>query len=222
MIKHLSIALIIIFIAITIMGCNRDLQPKTNPNPKFFVKISGNIKPKMRHPITIMYKATYAAYNKKCDRNISWLEGIKGMSEHSDYYPAQPDIQGNYKIKIPIDRYLPGKCNWKISWITHSFMKKIPQKKFWHRDRLEGDTIRFGNIKNPQELPVYPIKTKATLYCGKGGLEKCTGSTIQGGYTKYVPRNKQYKFIQDITNKRKNHGGKNHNEIITSIYTKNP
>ena len=85
-------------------------QPKQNLKPKYFVTISGNIEPHMRYPMTVIYKATYAAYNPNCSTMVNRLEGVPGIPGYSDYYPAKTDSDSNYKVKIPIDKFLQGKC----------------------------------------------------------------------------------------------------------------
>ena len=62
--------------------------------------------------------------------------------------------------------------------------------------------MHFGKFGNTQELPGYPIINKGTFYCGKGGVESCIGTALNGGYIKYISRNISYSFIQNIKNKR--------------------
>ena len=184
-------------------GCDSNSTPTLKPTPKNFVTISGNIDPHMQHPITVIYRATYAAYNPKCKKNIAWFEGIRGLAGHSDIYPANPDDKGNYKVEIPIDKYLSGKCNWKAAWVMYAFTPKIPSTRKKLNNLLWSDSIHFGIKGNSQELPGYPLKTSATLYCNTSNINECKGSSIQGWYVNSVSRNKSYHFIQNIKNSGK-------------------
>jgi hypothetical protein len=177
--------------------------PKPNPHPKYFVTISGNIEPHMPYPQTLMFRATYGAYNPSCKVWISHLEGVQGIAGHTVYYPAQPNAKGDYKVKIPIDAYKPGKCGWKIAWVMYTTVKHIPPKRDWNDDHLYfGDMIRFAHYKNdPDGLAGYPAYTNATMYCGNYVDPNigCKGTELGGGYAKFdVLRNKSYHFIQNI------------------------
>ena len=194
---------------LSLSGCQKPKPPKPvpNPHPKYFVTISGNIQPNMSSPQALMFKATYAAYHPECSVDISKFEGVKGMPGHPVYYPVYPDAEGNYKVKIPIDAYLPGKCDWKIAWIMDARNPTIPPKKDWAEKVAWGDMIRFGHVGNPQELPGYLIDgSEGTLYCGYRGFLKCRGHTLQGSYVNSVPRNKSYNIVQNIKDKRSYHG----------------
>jgi hypothetical protein len=153
--------------------------------------------------MTVMFRASYAGYNPKCAVSMGFfdLSGLKGMPSKTAYYPAKPDTKGSYTIKIPIDAYQPGKCNWKIAWVMQAFVKTIPPKKDWTDGVSWGDMIRFGNKHNPQELPGFPFEMKGTSYCGKGGADYCTGG-LAGDYVDFVSRRKSYHFIQNIKSKK--------------------
>ena len=191
----------IIATCFTLTSCDSN-QPKLNPQPKYFVTISGNIEPHMQYPMTVIYKATYAAYNPNCSTMINRLEGVQGMPGYSDYYPAKPNSHGDYKVKIPIDKFLPGKCGWEIAWTEFSFQPKLPSANKYSDIWGWNDMIHFGKLGNPQELPGYPITNHGIFYCGKNGIKDCSGSAIIGGYVKYVARNQSYSFTQNIKNNK--------------------
>ena len=151
-IRQVSVCVALCLLAVCLSGCGWLMpkhKPKLNSHPKYFVTITGNIEPHMPYPMTIMFKATYAAYHPKCGVWISRFEGVKGLAGHSVYYPAQPNTQGNYQVKIPIDGYLPGKCDWKMAWVMDAFVAKIPPKNDWADIPLWGDMIRFGSKGSP-------------------------------------------------------------------------
>lgn len=175
-------------------------QPKLNPNPKYYVTISGNIQPHMRYPETLLFRATYGAYKPSCHKTINWLAGVSGMPGKPDYYPVHPDAEGNYVVKIPIDRYLAGQCDWKIAWILSSINPIMPPKKDWPDKTGYSDLIDFGHYGSKTESPGYPVTDNATLYCGKGpSFINCSGTGIVTGYShRDVLRNQSYHFIQNI------------------------
>jgi hypothetical protein len=178
-------------------------SPKPNLHPKYFVTISGNIEPNMPYPQTLVFRATYGAYHPDCRVWISRFEGVSGISGHTVYYPVQPDTKGDYRIDIPIDAYQPGKCDWKIAWVMSTSMAHLPPRKNWDDELRFGDVIDFGHFGSSDELPGLPGFFAATLYCGKGGADKCTGSELASGYSKVdVLRNRSYHFIQNIKNLR--------------------
>lgn len=194
------VALCIVAMGLSGCGWLGHKKPVPNPHPKYFVTITGNIQPHMPYPMTVIYQATYAAYHPSCGVWISRIEGVKGMAGHTVYYPVHPNAQGNFKVHIPIDAYVPGKCNWRIAWIEFSMVPKIPPKDKLDAMRNTADMIRFGSKGNPNELPGYPMSSNATIYCGRGGLDLCTGNSLQGDYTDQVLRTKSYHFIQNIKN----------------------
>ena len=200
--RFMLLLMIIIFLMVTVHYWNQFIQtPRANAHPKYYVTIHGNIEPHMPYPQVPMYKATYAAYNPNCGVWISRLEGVSGMAAKNAYYPVYPDAKGNYEVRIPIDQYALGRCEWKIAWVMQDFMKKIPAKKDWPDIWDWGDMIRFGSNGNPNEMPGYPLTSHATSFCGKRGEEYCTGNDLAGWYVNFVSRQKNYSFIQNIKNK---------------------
>jgi len=205
--KHKIIGSMIVIVIASLLALHMFYKyqraPKLNPHPKYFVTISGNIQPHMPYPQTLMFRATYAAYNPKCSIWISYLEGVPGMPGHPVYYPVHPNTKGDYKVKIPIDAYKPGMCDWKAMRVMSATISKLPPKKAWTKALSFGDLINFGRIKDNNELPGLPSFSKGTLYCGKGGIESCTGSELASDYSKFdVLRDKSYHFMQNIQNKK--------------------
>lgn len=175
-----------------------------NPTPKYFVTIKGNIEPHMPYPMTVMFRASYAAYNPKCAVKQGWLSasGLSAMPAKNVIYSAKPDKQGNYVIKIPIDAYQTGSCDWKIAWIMYAFKKKTSSFFFKRQKPLWGDMIRFGKKGVKNELPGFPIDTNATAFCGSDGRVNCLGAELSGWYRDSVPRHMSYQFIQNIQAKK--------------------
>ena len=200
--RFMFLLMIIIFLMVIVHYWNQFIQtPRVNAHPKYYVTIHGNIEPHMPYPQVPMYKATYAAYNPNCGVWISRLEGVSGMAAKNAYYPVYPDAKGNYEVRIPIDQYALGRCEWKIEGIMYTFVSIIPRVNNWSKIWAWADMIRFGKNGNPNELPIFPISVHATARCGKDGSVNCIGSEVQGDYADYVPREKNYSFIQNIKNK---------------------
>ncbi len=176
-------------------------SPHKKAHPRYFVTISGNISPHLSKPIYLGYWAHYAAYNPKCGEWINWVEGVKGMPARTHFYPAKPNKSEDYVIKVPIDQYKAGRCDWKIEGIdmTMSF-KKISSSisdNWWN-----WQIIVFG--AKPKSLPGLPYNKNwtATLNsndCIKKGFNNC-GDALGATYaSSSVLRNKNYHFIQNIS-----------------------
>jgi hypothetical protein len=171
-------------------------QPTLNPHPKYYVTVSGNIAPDLPHPMYMAFWATYGGYNPKCKVWVNFLEGIPGMPGHPDFYPVKPDAKGNYIVKIPIDRYKPGRCDWKIAWIDFSFGFH-PFVKDKGKAGGFGAIIQFGYY--PEVWPAFPIDKEETLHgCEDVKFDRCKGFTLQAGSTKFVSRRESYFFVQNI------------------------
>ena len=90
-------------------------QPVVNPHPQYFVTVSGHIDPQLAKAAHLSWGTTALTQNPKC--NIHSQDKIKNLlPQQNDIttYPVKTDAQGNYQIKIPIDRYLPGFCQWRM------------------------------------------------------------------------------------------------------------
>jgi hypothetical protein len=198
--------LMLCLVIIMVLICEKKSSYKdliANPTPEYFVTIKGNIEPHMPYPMTVMFRASYAAYNPKCAVKQGRLSasGLNAMPAKNVIYSAKPDKQGNYVIKIPIDAYRTGPCDWKIAWIEHAYARNTALNYLRARKLGWGDTISFGEHGSKVGLPSYPVYSGATLICGKRGLDYCLGNTLQGSYVKKVVRNKNYLFIQNIKSK---------------------
>ena len=174
----------------------KQLEPVKNDNPRYFVTISGNIEPGISPSIYMGFWVNYAGYNPNCTTTINWLEGIEGMHAKRDFYTAKPDQAGNYEVKIPIDAYKPGKCDWKIARINYSIENQPIQgkDKYYAKQTLMG----FGNRSNPNELPGQPIRPDVTAYINSPVIQDHQGYLLFGGYVNSTPRNKNYHYTQNI------------------------
>jgi len=177
-------------------GEHENKKPQLNPHPKYRVIISGNIAPNLKWPMYFGFWATYAAYNPTCKVNVNAFEGVSGQPGHPIFYPVKPDKKGNYQIKIPIDYYLPGQCDWKIAWIDYAYgYHPIPKDKA--RAGRVGNVMQFGNSHNRQSNPAFPLSNSVTLHECNRNLDFC-GNTLTGDNAKEVSRKRSYHFIQNV------------------------
>lgn len=96
-----------------LVGCSNKEKPVINPHPKVFYTISGVISPEFKGHKYLTFAQTYVSTNPKCDHEGNILAGLKESQVRTDYYPVNTNANGNYKIKIPLDKYLPGECEWR-------------------------------------------------------------------------------------------------------------
>ncbi len=152
--------------------------PVAKEHSHYRVVIAGTIK---HTHLQLYLRATYAAYNHKCNITTNWIEGIKSRRTKQIIYQAD----GVYQITIPIDKYILGRCDWKISAIDFKIKDPL-QFAPWIT------AITFGSDGT------MPDKT-GTLKCKTNIYSQCTGDDLQGFYTdKPVSRFKNYYFKQNI------------------------
>ena len=94
-------------------------MPKVNPNPKYFMTVKGFIDPRLKGRIHLTIVAEYNNYNPKCNLWISHLQGANTPWQIFRDYKIKPDAKGGYEIKIPLDHYQQGKCNWHVAAIRY-------------------------------------------------------------------------------------------------------
>ncbi len=96
--------------------------PVLNPHPQYFFTIKGHMDKALTATMTPRFYASFQSSNDKCLRLDNWLEGAHGPRIVNKMY-SNMDTNGNYFIKIPIDKYKPGMCGWMISEISESTIK---------------------------------------------------------------------------------------------------
>lgn len=144
-------------IAIAIMtGCGSTFassyKPKLNTKPKHFLTIKGHIDKSLLGKISL--KIEQVTSTAKCFYNTNVLAGSESSYSIKDRYRARANKNGNYEIRIPINRYEKGKCHWK------------PYLTSW------DVTYKSSGKKNYGPLAVYSYKSnqekqtvKGTIYC---------------------------------------------------------
>ena len=99
-------------------------MPKVNPHPKYFMTVKGFIDPRLQQRIHLTIVAEYDNFNPKCNLWISHFEGADTPWQIFHDYKIKPDNTGHYKIKIPLDHYQPGKCDWDIAGVRYRTEKQ--------------------------------------------------------------------------------------------------
>ena len=70
---------------------------------------------KTMHP---RFYADYETFNDQCKRVLDSFVGSGPRSFKLTFDPMNK--QGDFDFKIPIDKYLPGKCKWQLSGVFYS------------------------------------------------------------------------------------------------------
>jgi hypothetical protein len=88
--------------------------PILNPHPKYFFKAYGTLAPGIKKSIKLSFVLDYSTEKKECLVSVNKLAGVYSVRNEITKYTIKPDKNGYYQLKIPLDKYEPGYCNW--SW----------------------------------------------------------------------------------------------------------
>lgn len=135
-------------------------HPRLNPTPKHFLTITGHIDTAFNNKMTLSFVQTTTTMNKKCYYTDNVLAGLKGSQSVDDVYVTKPDSQGNYKLRIPYHKYLPGKCDWQ------------PYILEFNLDGIQGGKLESGAANYISHNPPSVNSNKFNFYCARN-LEKC-------------------------------------------------
>ena len=128
--KRLTIILLWVAMPFVLQGCS-DHYPdstkvpdkykpkKLNPHPQYFMTVKGFIDPRLVKHIHLTMVAEYNNYNPKCNMWVSRFNGVNVPWQIFHDYPVHPDSKGNYQVKIPLDYYQPGKCDWHAATVRY-------------------------------------------------------------------------------------------------------
>lgn len=106
---------VVLCAALSLCGCSTNWQNtmQLNPHPKYFLTIKGHIAEQLRNKIQLRFIQSTVGWSDRCTQVTNHFEGISGNPLKNDPYLAKLDASGNYVIKIPLDKYLPGYCAWR-------------------------------------------------------------------------------------------------------------
>jgi hypothetical protein len=123
-------------------------KPIINTHPRYFVSVSGHIDPQIVKAVHLIWQTTAWTQNSKCQVTLNQFEGVVDNRYQEDDYPITPNQQGNYAIKIPIDRYLPGYCDWRMRSISFNlaYLGKVLVASFSKKHRKLQDRLAHSNI----------------------------------------------------------------------------
>jgi hypothetical protein len=178
-------------------------QPLLNPAPQYFMALQGHIDPALKHTIQLTWLATYYTFNPQCNVEVNQLEGVDSPLIIYHYFPVKPDAKGNYQLKIPLDKYMPGYCQWAIVSIAYHYRYK---QSVYSEDTSTGvgfsSKQQLENILSKDDRPVLIYEAKPlnqTWVCGAKKCHLTSDSTIYIPYT--LPDNRGHYLINVNFNK---------------------
>ena len=183
-------------------------QPLLNPSPQYFMTVQGQVDPALIPRLQLHWVATYQTNNPQCNVEINELEGVDSQLYIKKHIPITPDARGNYQLKIPLDKYMPGKCKWKIRSTSYYYQYK--QFKY-SADASTGisfsskEQIKSILPKNDRPTLAYIANPlKQTWLCGIKACHLTKNSTTYFAYV--LPNNKSHYLITVNFNQEQVHG----------------
>jgi hypothetical protein len=160
--------------------------PEINPSPQYFMTIKGHMAPKLIQNHQLIFIADYYTDNPACEYTISSIEGVSSSRKQSLILPAQVNNFGFYQIKIPLDQYKNGVCQWSLFSIGF---------------KLNNTNLNFLNViaffKKNSKNKTYHIHDK--LFCINNICNRLTSPYLDTEY--FLSTNTNYTFQLDINGK---------------------
>jgi hypothetical protein len=147
---------------LTILGYSNTYasnRPQKNPKPQHFLIVNGHIDPELNSSITLRLIQTIAGTNKQCAEVRNPLAGVSEPPGFTKIYTARPDPDGAYQIKVPLDRYLPGHCNWHTLYTGYTLTDTE-----YHQQDIGYSLYNFDSN--------FFLPTKASDFIAKHGSDK--------------------------------------------------
>lgn len=114
-IKSLTKLLAASLIVVSAAGCaDEKFKPTANPHPKYYLIVKGHINQQLQKTMHLRLISTYVGTSSRCSFVTNPLAGLKENPARSISYSVNPNKNGAYTVKIPLDYYLAGKCNWTV------------------------------------------------------------------------------------------------------------
>lgn len=111
---------------------NISIKPTLQAKPKYFLIGRGHIAPSLLNLVTLKWTAIYASQNTKCQyykTPVAKRANMPSARQVTQHWITKSNTNGEYQIRIPLDRYLPGECQWGISGI-YVKMNAAPERWF--------------------------------------------------------------------------------------------
>ncbi len=108
---------------------NNEYEPVLNPDPKYFMVVHGHVDPALQKKLDLTIIERFTTYNDKCRyfRNFSLkFEGVSSSRVKNINYITKYEQNGDYSIKIPLNKYQEGMCRWQIYAIGYIFKPEFP------------------------------------------------------------------------------------------------
>ncbi len=83
--------------------------PWKKSHPKHYLTLKGHINPKIAKDFK--FYMDYATSKRSCD-SINYYAGVRGVRVKTFPVSLNPDKLGNYEVKIPLDKFRKGFCDW--------------------------------------------------------------------------------------------------------------
>ena len=136
-------------------------EPKLNPSPKYFLTIEGTVAPAFRGTGHLVFMASYSTSKDPCFHETNYLAGMIQGESKTKYYWIKPDKNSHYKIKIPMDKYVPGTCGWIPYTVAMDFAK----------DKKDANEYAFASVYKTMSQKFNP--SEITYICSVADLNKC-------------------------------------------------
>ena len=165
---------------------NKAYLPVLNKHPKYYFTVKGYIDPKLKGFIKTEWKVEYVAFFPKCDNTSNTLEGYGIPINKIFIYKPKPDKNGNFVLKIAMDKYQPGMCEWNV--IAIDYIVKTRHQTISNR----GTGFGFRRADK------FPTKVKQVFLCSSHTCELIYDSLPNQNAHDAISRHKNFMFSLNI------------------------
>ncbi len=97
-------------------------QPKIAKTPsKYFMTVKGYVAPEYRKHLRLNWILVYYTHNPKCSYVVDKFDGVYSSREKDIYYPVHLDSTGHYIYRLPLQKFSPGFCKWRVEAVRYLF-----------------------------------------------------------------------------------------------------
>jgi hypothetical protein len=167
------------------------MAPQLNLHPSKFMVIHGKISPKYKH---VNLYLSYQTNNPACQVTVNFFEGVFDNRYTPFTYNLKPNAQGEYAVKLPTDKVLPGYCRWGVNGLSYGLISRSGLSR--------AASIAVIDKEPKAKLPRFIVSCqhdvwngKAYLLCTKGRNQKYFAipigskeTIVDFKYMKRIPR----------------------------------
>ena len=157
-------------------------QPVLNPHPQYFMTVKGHIDPALLGRLKLNWGVSYVVNNSQCIEVTNRLEGAEAPLTLNKNHIIKQAQTGNFTYKVPLDKYLPGKCRWAVGGAGFEF--------YYHHQSGGGDANASVNFAKGGVKEAVPMEK--TWHCGKRVCKLSPDSTL------YVSENVSEQFSNTV------------------------